>query len=150
MLILAAGNEVSNVEEDNGSYSDGLAATQLAWELGYNVNDVNEEGNTPLHGASFIGNVGVIEFLVSKGANIDIENFHEGVDGKGWTPLAMTLQTLSSGAQPAAEKLLRTHHAAQGIPVFWGDGRGPGVDVGCREGAGYFRFSTTTRPAAFR
>ncbi len=116
-LILAAGNEVSFVEEDSGSFSDGLAATQLAWELGNDVNAFNEEGNTALHGASYIGNLGVIDFLVSKGANIDAENFHEGVDGKGWTPLAMALPTLSAGAQPAAEALLRKHHEGQGIAI---------------------------------
>jgi len=133
ILILAAGNEVSNVEEDMGSYSDGLAATQLAWELGNDVNAINEEGNTPLHGAGYIGNVGVIDFLVSKGANIDVENFHEGVDGKGWTPLAMTLQTLSSGAQPLAEAALRKYHAAQGIPIklrTWDDLRHWGLKRG--------------------
>jgi ankyrin repeat protein len=46
-----------------------IPAAKLCLELGDGVNATNAKGYTALHGAAFIGNNDLIEFLVSKGAD---------------------------------------------------------------------------------
>ncbi len=58
---------------------------------GFNVNSVDEEGNTPLHYASSAGNKEVSELLISKGANVNCS------DNKGKTPLIKAIENNHSG-----------------------------------------------------
>jgi ankyrin repeat protein len=63
-----------------------LAAVTLCWELGNDVNTVNVDGLTALHGAAFRGPQGedtIIQFLVDKGAKLNVK------DRRGWTPLTI-------------------------------------------------------------
>jgi ankyrin repeat protein len=60
-----------------------LAATKVALQLGANVNAVNDQGNTALHGAAPKGFDSVIQLLGENGARPDVKN------KRGQTPLAM-------------------------------------------------------------
>ena len=55
-----------------------LAAVEYCLELGLDVNAGDEEDQTPLHGAAWIGDHELIQFLVDKGARLDVQT------EKGW------------------------------------------------------------------
>lgn len=64
--------------------SRSLEAVKTALELGADVNAINEKGETALHGAAKLGYNTVVQFLVDKGARLDVKN------KRNETPLAMT------------------------------------------------------------
>jgi len=72
-LMVAAGVGWSD-GQSHGSTADAPEAIQICLEHGADVNAVNDEGYTALHGASFRGAVSVVELLVAKGARMDIKN----------------------------------------------------------------------------
>ncbi|MCE2514198.1 MAG: ankyrin repeat domain-containing protein [Acidobacteria bacterium] len=57
-----------------------LAATRLCLELGLDVNAVNDFGQTPLHGAVYMGGTVIAPYLVEQGAEMDV------INGRGQTP----------------------------------------------------------------
>jgi ankyrin repeat protein len=61
-----------------------LEAVKLAIEYGGDIHATNDDGDTPLHLAAWLGWDTVVQFLVDNGARIDAKN------KKGKTPLAMT------------------------------------------------------------
>ena len=85
-LMAAAGVGIWRIGENVGTNEEALEAVKLAWELGNDVNAVDKNGDTALHGAVHRGANGIVEFLMSKGANPDMVNIF------GWTPL-----TIASG-----------------------------------------------------
>jgi len=63
-----------------------LEAVKMAVELGSDVNAVNEwRGQTAIHAATFMGYTDVIEFLASKGADLNLK------DKYGETPMTIAL-----------------------------------------------------------
>lgn len=72
-LMVAAGVGWSD-GQSHGSMADAPEAIQICLEHGADVNAVNAEGNTALHGASFRGAANVVELLVAKGARMDAKN----------------------------------------------------------------------------
>jgi ankyrin len=60
-----------------------LEAVEVAVELGVDVNGVNAAGETALHHAAAKGFNTIIQFLVNRGARLDVKN------KRGQTPLAM-------------------------------------------------------------
>jgi ankyrin repeat protein len=62
----------------NQTYTEGepalLEAVQLCLELGMDVNATNSMGLTPLMGAANRGSNAIIEFLVAKGARLDMKD----------------------------------------------------------------------------
>ena len=57
-----------------------LAATKFCLELGLDVNAVNDFGQTPLHGAVYMGGTVIAPYLVEQGAEMDV------INGRGQTP----------------------------------------------------------------
>jgi ankyrin repeat protein len=86
-LMVAAGLHLWNPGEDGGSLAgqedEVLAAVKLCVDNGNEVNAVDGEGWTALHGAAFRGVEAIVEYLVEKGAKLDAKN------NAGWTPLAI-------------------------------------------------------------
>ena len=85
-LMVAAGVGIWAPGENPGTHEEALAAVKLALEAGGGaVNDVNQNGETALHGAVYRGGaIPVIQFLADNGARLDV------VNKKGWTPLRIT------------------------------------------------------------
>ena len=79
-LMAAAGVGIWHVGESAGSNEEALEAVKLCYEHGNDVNTVDANGDTALHGAAMRGANEVVQFLVDKGAKIDV------VDKVGWTP----------------------------------------------------------------
>jgi ankyrin repeat protein len=114
-IMVAAGVGVYGPGESPGTHEEALAAVKLAYEVGGgDVNDVNKDGETALHGAVYRGGaVPVIQFLVDQGAKLDVYN------KKRWTPLfaAEGVVYASSGIRryPEAAALLRRLMLERGI-----------------------------------
>ena len=116
-LMAAAGVGIWAPGENPGTHEEALAAVTLAFEAGGgDVNAVDKEGETALHGAVYRGGaIPVMQFLIDKGARLDV------VNKKGWTPL-----TAADGVEytpavlkryPEAAALLRRTLRERGLPV---------------------------------
>ena len=116
-LMAAAGVGIWAPGENPGSHEEALAAVKLAFEAGSNdVNAIDKEGETALHGAVYRGGaIPVMQFLIDQGSRLDV------VNKKGWTPL-----TAADGVEytpavlkryPDAAALLRRTMRARGMPV---------------------------------
>ncbi len=82
-LMAAAG--LGTKEEDTTgrrkTEAEAVAAIKLCLDAGVDVNDVDHQGDTALHGAAQKGYDQVVQFLADHGAKLDIK------DKKGRTPL---------------------------------------------------------------
>ena len=116
-LMAAAGVGIWAPGENPGTHEEALAAVKLVFEAGGgDVNAVDKEGETALHGAVYRGGaIPVIQFLIDRGARLDV------VNKKGWTPL-----TAADGVEytpavlkryPEAAALLRRTMRERGMPV---------------------------------
>jgi ankyrin repeat protein len=82
-LLAAAGVGTASLD-DAGTESQALAATQLAFELGGDVNAVDKNGDTAMHGAAAKNLPSVVRFLADHGAKVEVWNQK---NKSGWTPL---------------------------------------------------------------
>ena len=113
-LMLAAGVSLSNPGEDAGNETETLATVKFLVELGENIQAKNKNGETALHGASYRGFVPVTQFLLDKGADLQVANT------LGWTPLVVADGAFYAGIfkqQPAVAAALRQAYAKKGLPV---------------------------------
>jgi ankyrin repeat protein len=85
-LIVAAGLGTRSPGEDAGTESEVLEAVQVALELGNDINAVDNNGETAMHGAAYKNLPGVVRFLADRGAEISVWN---GKNKQGWTPLTI-------------------------------------------------------------
>lgn len=85
-LIVAAGLGTRSPGEDAGSEGEVLEAVALLLELGNDINAVDDNGETALHGAAYKNLPKVVEFLASKGARIEVWNKKNRF---GWTPFTI-------------------------------------------------------------
>jgi ankyrin repeat protein len=85
-LIAAAGLGTRSPGEDAGTESECVEALKAALELGNDVNAVDNNGETAMHGAAYKNYPKAVEFLASHGAKIDVWN---RPNKQGWTPLVI-------------------------------------------------------------
>jgi ankyrin repeat protein len=83
-LMAAAGLGTRSPGEDAGTEAEVIEAMQVALDLGNDINAVDNNGETAMHGAAYKNLPGAVEFLASKGAKIEIWNRK---NSHGWTPL---------------------------------------------------------------
>ena len=111
-LILAAGGSTLNPNEDAGTEAEALAAVRyLVEELGFDVNAVNDNGETPLFGPSYRGWNRVARYLLDHGAELGMVNV------LGWTPTTLADGVFFAGtykAQPHTAEFLREAYRARG------------------------------------
>ena len=116
-LMAAAGLGTRSPGEDAGTESEVIEALRAAVDLGANLNAVDNNGETAMHGAAYKNLPGAVEFLAAKGARIEVWNQK---NKQGWTPLRIAegyrfgnykpspvtvaaFARVMSGAQPAAQ-----------------------------------------------
>ena len=87
-LMAAAGVGTHSPGEDAGAPPEALEAVKLALELGNDVNVVDKNGNTAMHGAAFKQLPEVVKVLAEHGADVSIWN-RKNVSG--WTPLRIAV-----------------------------------------------------------
>jgi ankyrin repeat protein len=83
-LMVAAGVGTQAPGEDPGTEPEVLEAVNVALELGNDLNGVDKNGETVMHGAAYKHVPSVVLFLAGKGARLDVWN---RPNEKGWTPL---------------------------------------------------------------
>ena len=83
-LMVAAGVGTQNPGEDPGTEAEVLEAVKLALELGNDLNVVNNDGETVMHGAALKHVPSVVRYLAERGARVEVWN---RPDKRGWTPL---------------------------------------------------------------
>jgi ankyrin repeat protein len=92
----AAANEVAGTEPDV------LEAAQLLLDRGADVNAVDANGETAMHGAAYKNLPKVVQFLADKGAKIEIWNKKNKY---GWTPLMIAEGHRPGNFKPSAETI---------------------------------------------
>jgi ankyrin repeat protein len=114
ILLAAAGCEVTFPGEDSGAPEDSLESVKIALAAGADPNEVNDDGDTALHGAAFTGADGVVRLLVERGARLDVKN------RKGMMPVAtahMDWVATILQTHPRTEALLRSLMEQRGLTV---------------------------------
>ena len=98
--MAAAGLATRSPGEDAGTESEVLEAVQVALDLGADINAVDKNGETAMHGAAYKNLPKVVKFLAAKGAKIDVWNQD---DKFGWTPLAIAVGYRFGNFKPSPE-----------------------------------------------
>lgn len=83
-LMVAAGVGTQNPGEDPGTEPEVLEAVKVALELGGDLNAVDNNGETVMHGAALKHVPSVVRFLAERGARAGVWNRQ---NTRGWTPL---------------------------------------------------------------
>jgi ankyrin repeat protein len=116
-LMVAAGVGTYAPGEDPGTEAEVLEATRLALELGGDINAVDQNGETAVHGAAAKHAPSVVRFLVDSGAEIAIWNQE---NKEGFTPLRITEgihRSMSVISHPATAAVLREIMQKAGVPA---------------------------------
>jgi ankyrin repeat protein len=83
-LLAAAGVGTYSPGDDPGTDADVIEAVKLALELGNNVNAIDDNDETAMHGAAYRAIPAVVRVLAEHGARPDVWNQKNDY---GWTPL---------------------------------------------------------------
>jgi ankyrin repeat protein len=83
-LLVAAGVGTQNPGEDPGTEPEVLEAVKVALELGNDLNAVDNNGETVMHGAALKHVPSVVRYFSERGARVELWN---RPDKRGWTPL---------------------------------------------------------------
>jgi ankyrin repeat protein len=84
LLMVAAGVGTNSPGEDPGTETEVMEAVKLALQLGGDVNAVDKNGETAMHGAAYKHVPTVVHYLTEKGAKVDVWNHP---NKRGWTPM---------------------------------------------------------------
>ena len=101
-LLAAAGVGTRAPAEEAGTEAEALEAVQLILARGGDVNTVDDNGETAMHGAAYASFPRVVQFLAEHGAKIEIwnrKNVH------GWTPLLIAEGHRFGNFKPSFETL---------------------------------------------
>jgi ankyrin repeat protein len=83
-LMVAAGVGIYKMGESPGTNDEALEAVKLAHELGGEINTIDANGDTALHGAALRGANNIVHYLVEKGVKRDYIAMKNKRD---WSPL---------------------------------------------------------------
>ena len=105
-LMAAAGVGTLAPGEEAGTEPEALEAVALALELGGDVNAVDDNGETAMHGAAYKNVPKVVQFLADKGARIEVWNRKNKY---GWTPLSIAEGHRPGNFKPSPETVAALH-----------------------------------------
>ena len=115
-LMAAAGLGTRSPGEDAGTENEVVEAVQVALELGNDINAVDKNGETAMHGAAYKNLPAVVELLAQRGADPAVWNQK---NKQGWTPLRIAEGYRFGNYKPSPVTVAAFHRVMkkQGIPV---------------------------------
>lgn len=112
-LMVAAGVGTRSPNEDAGTEAEVLEAVEVALQLGNDINAVDGNGDTAMHGPAYKHLPAVVHLLAKRGARIEVWNRE---NKQGWTPLRIADGVNRTGnlrlSPPTAEALRAVMKAA--------------------------------------
>lgn len=113
-LLAACGVGSHAPEEEAGTEPEALETIAWLFERGADVNEVNRNGETAMHGAAYRNRPKVVALLAEKGADIDLWNRK---NKPGWTPLLIAQGFRPGNFKPSADTIeaIETVMRAAGI-----------------------------------
>ncbi len=105
-LMAAAGVGCLAPGEEAGTEDEAMEAVKLALELGGDVNAIDDNGETAMHGAAYKSFPRVVQLLADKGARIEVWNRK---DKYGWTPLSIAEGHRPGNFKPSPETIAALH-----------------------------------------
>jgi ankyrin repeat protein len=113
-LMVAAGLATRSPGEDAGTESEVLETLQVLLDLGADINAVDINGETAMHGAAYKNLPKVVKFLAARGAKIEIWNRPDKFE---WTPLAIAVGYRFGNFKPSpdTEAAIREVMIAAGV-----------------------------------
>ncbi|MCZ6644436.1 MAG: ankyrin repeat domain-containing protein, partial [Gammaproteobacteria bacterium] len=115
-LMAAAGLGTGAPIEEAGTEPEALQAVELLLSLGANVNAVNNEGETAMHGAAYGSFPSIVLLLADNNADSAIWRKH---NKRGWTPLLIAEGYRPGNFKPAPATIeaLNRIMLAAGVPT---------------------------------
>lgn len=113
-LLAAAGVGTKAPGEEAGTENESLAAVQLMLDLGADINAIDDNGETAMHGAAYASFPKMVRFLEDHGADIRIWNKKNKY---GWTPLLISEGFRPGNFKPAAETIKAVREVMVGAGV---------------------------------
>ena len=114
-LMAAAGLGCLAPGEEAGTEDEALEAVKLAIELGNDINAVDDNGETVMHGAAYKSLPKVVRLLVERGANAEVWNRKNKY---GWTPLAIAQGHRPGNFKPSPETIAAIEAAVRARALF--------------------------------
>jgi ankyrin repeat protein len=102
MVACGIGVGASAANEVAGTEPEVLEAAQLLLDRGADVNAVDANGETAMHGAAYKNLPQAVQFLAEHGAKIDVWN---RTNRYGWTPLMIAEGHRPGNFKPSAETI---------------------------------------------
>src|SRR5205814_3943004 len=105
-LMAAAGIGTLAPTEEAGTEPEALAAVEYLLHLGADVNTVDKNGETAMHGAAYKSLPKMVQLLADKGAKIEIWNRKNKY---GWSPLIIAEGFRPGNFKPSVETIAAIH-----------------------------------------
>jgi ankyrin repeat protein len=109
-VIAAAGYGCLAPDEEAGTEEECLAAVEYLVKIGLDVNAVDKNGESAMHGAAYKQLPKMVHLLHEKGAKIDVWNKK---DKNGWTPLVIAEGFRPGNFKPSFETVEAFHKVMQ-------------------------------------
>src|SRR5262249_50803459 len=113
-LMAAAGIGTLAPDEEAGTEPEALAAVEYLLSLKADVNTVDKNGETAMHGAAYKSLPKMVQLLAEKGAKIDVWNRK---DKYGWTPLMIAEGFRPGNFKPSADTIEAIHRVMRAAGV---------------------------------
>lgn len=110
-LLAAAGvGVIGDGDETAGTEEEAIATIRYLLDLGADLNAVDDDGKTALHGAAFKSWTKLIDFLIEQGADPDVWNQKMK---RGWTPLDIAKGNRPGNFRPSAPTIAAVERAME-------------------------------------
>jgi ankyrin repeat protein len=114
-LLAAAGvGALEDGEEAAATEEEALEAVRMLLDLGADINAVDDNGETAMHGAAYQSRPKLVEFLADRGADINVWNRK---NKPGWTPLMIAQGHRPGNFRPAPDTIAAIERAMRAAGV---------------------------------